>query len=249
MQTTLLGLAIALILALVSALVAPLVIDWNHYRGAVEAEAGRLTGLHIQVNGKIEAKLLPSPVITLHDVDVGGVGQPPQLRAKAIELELALGPLLRGHVQATEVHVDAPQITFGLDRSGKVQWPALAASFRPQALSISRLDVDEGHLILTDAASNSRLVVDKFWFKGTVSSFSGPFNGDGGVVVNDELYHYRISGEPVEGRAGIRIRTPCRSDRAAADHAVRRHADLRSGHPAIPRHHGAGASGRRHAGA
>ena len=45
MQTTLLGLAIAIILALVAALVAPLVVDWNQYRSVFEEEASRLTGL------------------------------------------------------------------------------------------------------------------------------------------------------------------------------------------------------------
>ena len=75
MQTTLLGLAIAIILALVSALVAPLVVDWNHYRAAVEAEASRLTGLSVRVNGTIDARILPSPVITLRNVEVGAAGQ------------------------------------------------------------------------------------------------------------------------------------------------------------------------------
>ena len=60
MQTTLLGLAIAIILALVSALVAPLVVDWNHYRSTFEEEASRLTGLAVRVNGPIEARILPS---------------------------------------------------------------------------------------------------------------------------------------------------------------------------------------------
>jgi uncharacterized protein involved in outer membrane biogenesis len=74
-QSTLLALAIAIILALVSAIVAPLVVDWNHYRAPIEAEASRLTGLNVRINGAIEARLLPSPVVTLHDVDAGLAGR------------------------------------------------------------------------------------------------------------------------------------------------------------------------------
>jgi uncharacterized protein involved in outer membrane biogenesis len=70
-QTTLLGLAIALILALVTAIVAPLVVDWNHYRDPFEAEASRLTGMSVRINGSIDARLVPTPVITLHDVVAG----------------------------------------------------------------------------------------------------------------------------------------------------------------------------------
>ena len=61
MQTTLLGLAIAIILALVTALVGPLFIDWNKYRGEFEDRASQLTGLQLRVAGPIEARLLPTP--------------------------------------------------------------------------------------------------------------------------------------------------------------------------------------------
>ena len=206
MQTTLLGLAIAIILALVSALVAPLVIDWNHYRAAVEAEASRLTGLSVRVNGTIDARILPSPVITLRNVEVGEAGREPQLRAGTLKLELGLGPLLRGELRASEAHLIAPQISLGLDRSGAIDWPALSPSFRPQALSISRLNVEDGRVILTDAASGSRMVLQKLWFNGDVRSFIGPFRGEGAFVVGDELYGYRISGGRVDGAGGFKIR-------------------------------------------
>ena len=212
MQTTLLGLAIAIILALVSALVAPLVIDWNHYRAAIEAEASRLTGLRVRVNGTIDARILPSPVITLRNVEVGEAGREPQLRAGTLKLELGLGPLLRGELRASEVHLIAPQISLGLDRSGAIDWPALSPSFRPQALSISRLNVEDGRVILTDAASGSRLVLRKLWFNGDVRSFIGPFRGEGAFVVGDELYGYRISG----GRADAPAAAPANSRSGSA---------------------------------
>jgi len=76
-QTTLLGLAIAIILALVAALVAPLVVDWNHFRTAFENEASRLTGLSVRVTGTIDARILPTPRIKLRNVEVGEAGQEP----------------------------------------------------------------------------------------------------------------------------------------------------------------------------
>ena len=108
MQTTLLGLAIAIILALVSALVAPLVVDWNQYRSAFEAEASRLTGLPVRVNGSIDARILPTPHFKLRDVEVGPADRPAQIRADTIELEVGLGPLLRGEVRATELRLVFP---------------------------------------------------------------------------------------------------------------------------------------------
>jgi large subunit ribosomal protein L24 len=205
-QTTLLGLAIAIILALVAALVAPLVVDWNHYRAAIETEASRLSGLAVHVNGAIDARLLPSPAITLRDVAVGEAGRVPAARAGTLKLELALGPLLRGEVQASEVRLLAPQFSLALDRSGAVDLPKLSPAFRPEALSISRFSIEDGRAVLSDAASGTRVALDKLYFNGDVRSFAGPFSGDGGVVVGDALYNYRIVGSSAADGGGIKLR-------------------------------------------
>ncbi len=206
MQTTLLGLAIAIILALVAALVAPLVVDWNHYRAAIESEASRLTGLAVHVDGAIDARLLPSPSITLRDVAVGEPGQAPQLRAGMLKLELALGPLLRGKVQASELRLIGPQLRLTIDRSGALDLPKLSPAFRPEALSISRFAIEDGRAVLSDAASGARFALKKLDFDGDVRSFAGPFSGEGGAVVGDALYGYRIVGTAVDGGGGIKLR-------------------------------------------
>jgi large subunit ribosomal protein L24 len=206
-QSTLLGLAIAMILALVAALVAPLVVDWNRYRTAFEAEAGRVTGLPVRVNGTIDARILPTPRVALRDVEVGagaGTKQTP-LRAGAVELELGLGPLLRGIVQASEVRIVAPQINLSLDRAGAVEWPALAASARPD-LAISRLTVENGRVTFADAHSGTRVVLQKLYFSGDVRAFPGPFRGEGAFVVGDALYGYRLSGSRPDETGAIKLR-------------------------------------------
>lgn len=206
MQTTLLGLAIAIILTLVAALVAPLVIDWSHYRAAFEAEAGRLTGLAVHVNGSIDARILPTPRLKLHDVTVGEPGQPPQVQAAFIDLDVGLGPLLRGEMQASELRIVAPQISLGLDGSGTINWPTLPPSLRSDAFTISHFDIEDGRVVLTDAASGSRLLLEQFAFGGDIRSFVGPFRGEGSFVVGDEPYRYRISGGRLDEDAGLKLR-------------------------------------------
>ena len=74
MQTTLLGLAIALILALLTALVGPYFVNWNDHRAFFEVEASRLTGLNVQVTGPIKVSVLPTPAVTLGDIAIGPAG-------------------------------------------------------------------------------------------------------------------------------------------------------------------------------
>jgi hypothetical protein len=205
-QTTLLGLAIAIILALVTALVAPLVVDWNHYRTAFENEASRLTGLSVRVTGTIDARILPTPRIKLRNVEIGEAGQEPRLRAGSLDLEVKLGPLIRGEVQATEARLVTPQINLALDRSGAIDWPVATRAWHADDLSISRLHVEDGSIVFADAASGSRLMLQKLSFDGDIRSLLGPFRGEGTFVVGDEPYSYRISGGRGDADTGFKIR-------------------------------------------
>src|SRR5262245_13038510 len=90
-QNTLLGIGIALILALVAALVGPIFVNWNAHRAYFEAEATRLVGLPVQVNGAIDARLLPTPSITLRSIAIGDQGDASRVRAGALAFALGLG--------------------------------------------------------------------------------------------------------------------------------------------------------------
>src|SRR3954467_9050864 len=80
-QTTLLGLAIAFIIALLAALVGPYFVDWNKFRPQFEAEASRIVGAKVSVEGALDARLLPSPTLRLRSVAVGGANDAGKVRA------------------------------------------------------------------------------------------------------------------------------------------------------------------------
>ena len=192
MQNTLLGLAIAIILALVAALVGPLLIDWGTHRSLFEAEASRLMGVEVRVTGPIEARLLPTPSLTLHDIEIGNGGDG-KIRARLLGLEFALGPLMRGEWQASEVHLVGPALSLGLDASGQVRAPNLAIKFNPDNLSIDRLNVEDGTVTLSDAANGARATLQGVWFNGEARSLLGPFKGEGAATIGGELYPFRIA--------------------------------------------------------
>jgi uncharacterized protein involved in outer membrane biogenesis len=204
-QTTLLGIAILIIVALVSALVAPLVVDWNRYRTTFEQEASQLAGIPVHIRGPIDARILPAPHIILRNVDAGG-DRLPWLRAQTVELEVGLGPLIRGELQATSLRLVGPQITLGLNRAGALDWPPALSQSRPDLVSISRFEIEDGHLTLGDAGSGSRLVLRKVSFNGDIRALPGPFRGEGSFVTGDELYGYRISGNRLEDDSGLKLR-------------------------------------------
>ena len=190
MQTTLLGLAIAIILALVAALVGPIVIDWGHHRSLFETQATRLIGVNVQVNGPIDARLLPSPRLTLHDIEIGAGTD--AIRARSLGIEFALGSLLRGEWRATEVRLAGPRLGLGLDSSGHLRAPSLTVGFDPNELSVDRLSIEDGTIILT-TAGGSNITLERAWFTGEARSLIGPAKGEGGVTIGGKLYPFRVA--------------------------------------------------------
>ena len=62
------GLVVA---ALFAALLVPFFVDWSSFRVAFEDQASRLLGKKVAVHGSVDARILPFPSVTLHDVRVG----------------------------------------------------------------------------------------------------------------------------------------------------------------------------------
>lgn len=206
-QTTLLGLAIALILALLAALVGPLFIDWNQYRPAFEIQASRLLGLPVRVSGAIDVRLLPSPSLLLNRIEIGADVTHQPLRARALGIELALGSLMRGQLRATELRLVGPDVAVNLGKDGRLTGPSPAVGLNLNDVSIGKLNIEDARLSLSDGASGKRAVFDKLWFAGDVRSLgAGIFRGEGAFVIDGNLHGYRIAvNRSEEGDARFKI--------------------------------------------
>lgn len=190
MQGILISLATAVILAIGGAFAAPFVVDWNTWRGTFETEIGRALGLPIVIRGPIDAEILPAPRVTLRDVTLGDVVSTGGT-VKEMTAELSLGALMRGHVEATGVRLDRPQIRLVLDSAGRLALPTGAA--RPADLSIARLEVKGGSLDLLDRASDRTVSLSGLDLKGEARSLSGPFRLDGELDASGTRFALRAS--------------------------------------------------------
>jgi uncharacterized protein involved in outer membrane biogenesis len=207
-QTTLLGLAIAIILALVAAMVGPFFIDWNRVRPYAEAEATRIIGSVVKINGPIDARLLPTPTLDLQAVTVG-TGKD-AVRIGKVAVEFGLGPLLQGKLRAAEMHVAKPQVSLSIDHDGHIAAPVLAKAFGGQldanVLSIEKLTIEDASASVTDTRSGATNVFDKLWFNGEVGSLRGPFKGEGGLSHDGIRTGYRINAGRADDNGQLKLR-------------------------------------------
>lgn len=203
MQTTLLTVAIAIILAVVAALVGPLLIDWNGYRSIFETQASHVVGAPVRVSGAIDLRLLPSPRLTLNDIQIGAAdgkqagtpaakGADETIRARSLGIEFALAPLLRGDWRATELTVAGPRVNLSTDAAGHVRTPGLSFAFNADDLAIDKLSIEDGTVTVAEA-DGATLSLERVWFNGEARSLLGPFKGEGAATIGGELYPYRLS--------------------------------------------------------
>ena len=203
MQTTLLGLAIALILALITALVGPYFVDWNQFRPQFEAEASRIIGAPVRVTGKLDALLLPTPTLRLYDVAVGEKSTP-WVSAGKLDVEFSLGSLMRGEWRASELTLNGFSLDLSLDRQGRFQLPSTAGRANLGSLTIDRMTI-AGQVALHDAASGGTLRMDDLKFSGDMRSIASSMRGDGYFSLLGARTPFRVStGQSNDGK-GTRV--------------------------------------------
>ena len=206
MQTTLLGLAIALILALATALVGPLLIDWSRYRPEFEARATQLTGLKFHITGPIDARVLPTPTLVMQGIEIARPGGLGNVRARALRIEFGLGALMRGEWRIADARLDAPEFAAAIDAAGHIDWSAPRMGFHPQEVSIEHLQIRDGRAVFRDVASGSQFVLQNLEFHGELRSLNGPFRGEGLFVTAGARFPYRISSSRIDEESGTKVR-------------------------------------------
>ncbi len=204
MQTTLLGLAIAFILALLAALIGPYFVDWSRFRPQFEAEATRVIGLPVRVEGAIDARLLPTPSLRLRGVSVGARFDESNARVSQLDVEFSLGSLMRGDWRADELTLNGLAVDLGLDDSGRMEWASRPGMFNFGALTVDRLNVT-GSLTFKDAVSRTLVSFDDVAFKGDIRTNAGSIRGDGTFVAMGSQYPFRLSTGRVVDGGGLRV--------------------------------------------
>lgn len=192
MQTTLLGLAIAFILALVAALVGPYIIDLNQFRPQFEAEAARVLGAPVHVDGKLEARLLPTPSLRLRSVAIGRASPETGANVDQLNVDFSLGSLMRGEWRATELALNGLKLDLSLDEDGRIAGPLSGDGFNFSSLTIDRLNLS-GQLALHDAAKRTAMRLDDVVFSGDVRMLSGAARGDGYFNYDGVRYPFHLA--------------------------------------------------------
>ena len=116
---------ILLVVVVTSLMTAPLVINWNGYRGDLEAYGRQLTGREVRIDGGIAARLFPWPSLTMDDIHVAnppGMTDKEFASAERIVVRMTLGGLFNGNIEVESIDVEKPSFSFERLTSGANNW-------------------------------------------------------------------------------------------------------------------------------
>ncbi|MGZ5828237.1 MAG: hypothetical protein ACXWJW_06830, partial [Xanthobacteraceae bacterium] len=117
----------------------------------------------------------------------------PAFGAQSVRVELALDGLMRGELRAAALTLTGPEFAVTLDRNGRFVSQLRNLGFDPDRVSIDRLAITVGRLLLEDGASGTRVMLDKLGFGGEVRPQSGQVKGDGAFTASGQTYRYQIT--------------------------------------------------------
>jgi hypothetical protein len=134
-------LGILLVLILASLVIAPRLVDIDRFKGTLSAQLARRTGRAVEIRGRLSLSLLPAPGLMARDVRLAnppGAAVQDMVRLRALDVKLALLPLLGGRVEVRRADLIEPEIDLERLPNGMPNWRFL----RPSANATGALSTD-----------------------------------------------------------------------------------------------------------
>ena len=227
------GLLLALVVA---AFVGPGFVDWSQYRERFEAEASRVLGREVTVEGSASARFLPFPSIAFEDVTIGEA-EGSRLVADAFAMDMELAPFLRGEYLIFDMRLSSPDLTLVIDEDGRVDGGLDFEALSPDDVSIEQLTIEDGVVRVIDRAVGREFEANSIDMVLSADTLAGPWVIEGDVSANGGVYNVAASTGLFEPdlREGVRLRGTVEGDALPAPLSVAGTLTLPGG---IPRYEG-----------
>ncbi len=198
-----------MVVALFAALIVPWFINWNDYRASFEAEASRILGHRVHVEGDAHATILPSPSLTFTKVEVDDENGQRIMDVAHFDVVIELMPLLQGEIRVVSMTLEKPVINVAVDASGKIAWLSrvkLREPFDPDKVVLDNISVQDGVLNYDDAQSGVQLAFAGISAQVTARALLGPWHVEGTYLDDQRRVQFSLSTGRLLDDGTIRIK-------------------------------------------
>ena len=192
--------AVAMIAVVIGiALAVPLLLDLNDYKAEIAESVAAATGRELTLEGDIDLSLLPAPTLSVTGItlsNIEGARQPKFAEISALEVRVALLPLLSLQVQVERVTLIDPVVWLEVLPSGRQNWDFSAPGNERSGagvdessgggaglnLSFDRINIENGKVNFLDPAQDLDESISSISAEISAGSFDGPFELEGRLV-------------------------------------------------------------------
>jgi AsmA protein len=200
-RPVLIGIAVLVVIAAGGMAAVLLTFDPNRYKPDIEAAVTRATGRTLTLNGNVSLQLSLTPTLRVADAAFAnppGFARPQMATLGALELQVALLPLISGHVHIDRLIMIKPDILLETNEAGQSNWqmtpqepaaqpgahgnappgntPSGQASSGATSVSISTLSIQDGQVGLRDDRTGKVMTVVVRAFDAQAASPDAPLH-------------------------------------------------------------------------
>jgi uncharacterized protein involved in outer membrane biogenesis len=195
------GVLILLVLLIGALLVGPGFLDWNQYKPEITAQVEKATGRKLVIAGDIDLTLLPAPAFSVEGLrlaNVSGAAAAQMVTLKALDVRIALMPLLEGSVKIESIELVDPVVELEILADGRANWVFGAEPMAgggtadsqaddgtggpPVAIQFDSLIVRNGTIVYRDSRAGQVERIEKLNAEIAAGSLQGPFRVQGDLV-------------------------------------------------------------------
>ncbi|MDP9836797.1 uncharacterized protein involved in outer membrane biogenesis [Neorhizobium huautlense] len=199
------------VVALFTALFAPFFLDWSSFRTEFENQASRILGKKVTVHGNVDARILPFPSVTMHDVRIGrDTDGTPQVQAAEFSMDMELAPFMSGEARIFDMRIVRPKARIRVLPDGTLDWTRGSSPVIPaRNVVLEDVHITDAEIEFIDEQTGRTRRLTAFNADMAAASLAGPWRADG--TANLDGYDARFnfsSGEPdaAAGTVPLRLR-------------------------------------------
>ncbi|PWE54454.1 hypothetical protein DEM27_20335 [Metarhizobium album] len=199
-----------LVVLLFAALLAPLFVDWTDFRKDFEQQASRIIGKKVVVHGAVDARILPFPSVTLHDVRVGQEEDgTPLVKVERFSMDAELAPFLSGEALIFDMRIEEPVARIRLLQDGTLDWMrGSQADIPARSVVLENVHITGGQIDFIDEQSGRTRRISDLNAEMSAKSLAGPWRVEGSAALDGEKGAFSLtSTQPDEIRNAMRLKT------------------------------------------
>ncbi|TQV75900.1 AsmA family protein [Denitrobaculum tricleocarpae] len=221
MKKVLIGVAVLVVVVVAAAVAIPFFVPTEEIKTRITQGVESATGRQLVIAGDLSVSVLPSLEVVAEDISFSnaeGAADPNMASLQALRLKLQILPLISGNVQVDEFVLVDPVINLEIDENGKPNWefasaPAADAAPAPSGeaessggagsaisdISLGDIQLVNGNLKFTDAASGTVQEVSDINLAVTLTDLDSPFTADGSLQWNAKTINMAVTSEKPRG--------------------------------------------------